>query len=53
MNEENDDQCQLRYRGCEGDGEWHEDPYESDVNDTPGVMILACDYCLTELADDI
>lgn len=53
MNEDNDDQCQLRYRGCERDGEWYEDPYQADINNTPGVMILACGHCLAELARDI
>jgi hypothetical protein len=45
--------CSLRYNGCSGYGELVEDPYESDVNNTPGVMIMACARCLEELCDDI
>jgi hypothetical protein len=45
--------CELQYRGCLGLGQLVEDPYEADVNNTPGVMIWACAHCLDELALDI
>jgi hypothetical protein len=45
--------CELRHCGCTFDGQLVEDPYEADVNNTPGVMIVACDHCLGELSDDI
>lgn len=30
-----------------------EDPYEADVNNTPGVMIKVCEECLQKIADGI
>lgn len=48
-----DDECELGRRGCTGTGELVEDPYEADVNNNPGQLILACPNCLQELSDDI
>ena len=46
--------CELAYqRYCTGTGSLVEDPYEADVNNTPGQMIVACTACLHELALDI
>ena len=45
--------CTHRYSGCTFDGVLVEDPYEKDVNETPGVMIIACEHCLQQLKDDI
>lgn len=47
------DECQSDYRGCTGVGSLREDPYESDVNNHPGQMIVICDHCYGELCDDI
>jgi hypothetical protein len=48
-----DDECQGAYRGCTGVGTLREDPYEADVNNHPGQMIVICDHCYGELSDDI
>lgn len=48
------DRCELAYeRYCTGTGTLVEDPYEADVNNTTGQMIVACDACLRELSNDI
>ena len=48
------DGCQLRYSVCTNtDVELREDPYEADVNNNPGVLVLCCPACLGELAADI
>lgn len=46
-------ECEMEYRGCTKDGRRREDPYEADVNNNPGVMIVICDNCYRELCDDI
>jgi hypothetical protein len=49
-----EDTCELSYdRFCTGSGELVEDPFEADVNNNPGQMIVACPACLAELAADI
>lgn len=47
--------CGLAYdRHCTNtDVQFVEDPYEADVNNTPGQLIWACPPCLRELCDDI
>ncbi len=45
--------CTLNYGGCTGWGVETEDVYESDVNNNPGVMVVGCENCMTELALDI
>lgn len=48
------DDCALGYRGCTNTNvALVEDPYEADVNDTPGVLVMACPSCLQERCDDI
>lgn len=48
-------QCSLAYtRFCTNTNvQLVEDPYEADVNDTPGQLIEACPECLEQLALDI
>ena len=46
-------ECVLWRDGCTGKPERAENPYHADVNDSPGIMILACENCLQELSDDI
>ena len=49
-----DNECSLRYSVCTNTHvELVEDPYDADVNNTPGQLILACPECLVELALDI
>ena len=48
-----DEACQLAYFGCSRDGALTEDPYEADVHNRPGVLIMACVNCLAEMAADI
>lgn len=46
--------CSLGYAVCTNRGvQLVEDPYEADVDNTPGQMILACPECLDQLALDI
>lgn len=46
--------CQERREGCTIFGAQRvEDPYEADVNNNPGVMIVACEKCLDALAAEI
>lgn len=46
--------CQENRRGCTNtDVTLVEDPYEADVNNTPGVLILACPACLDAIALEI
>lgn len=46
--------CQENRRGCTNtDVTLVEDPYEADVNNTPGVLILSCPACLDELCLEI
>lgn len=45
--------CEEARSGCQGLGQLVEDPYEADVNNTPGVMRWICAHCLDELALDI
>lgn len=47
--------CELGYdRYCTNtDVALVDNPYEADVNNTPGQLIWACPTCLQELADDI
>lgn len=48
------DRCELAYdRYCTGTGILVEDPYQADVRNNPGQMIVACAACLRELAADI
>lgn len=47
-------QCEIAFeRYCTGTATLQEDPYEADVNNTPGIMIWVCDACLHEIAMDI
>lgn len=46
-------QCELNYSGCTGLGELREDPYEADVNENPGVYMIACNECAQERSDGI
>jgi hypothetical protein len=49
-----DGNCQLRYSVCTNtDVELREDPYEADVHNTPGKLVMACPECIRELAADI
>jgi hypothetical protein len=43
-----DPDCSLAYQRCctNRDVKLVEDPYEAEVNNTPGQLILACDACL-------
>jgi hypothetical protein len=45
--------CTHRYSGCTFDGVLVEDPYAKEVNETPGVMIIACAHCLQQRKDEI
>jgi hypothetical protein len=46
--------CDGGYRECTNTNvELVEDPYESDVNDTPGQMRWLCPECLQQLVWDI
>lgn len=46
--------CKIRYNECTNTNvQYVEDPYEADVNNTPGVMIWVCDECLHEIHMDI
>lgn len=46
--------CQGGYRACTNiDVELVEDPYESDVNNTPSQLIYLCPACYDELCADI
>lgn len=45
--------CQERREGCTGIGRLVEDPFEADVNNNPGVMIVACEHCESEIAREI
>jgi hypothetical protein len=45
--------CELAYPGCTGLGELREDPYEADVNENPGEMMIACNECTQERSDGI
>jgi hypothetical protein len=42
--------CELGYSNCtDAKVELVEDPYESDVNNNPGQLIMACPECLHDL----
>ena len=42
--------CELGYSNCTNTNvELVEDPYESDVNNNPGRLIMACPECLHDL----
>lgn len=46
--------CSLHYRGCTNtDVTLVENPYEADVNNTPGQLIWTCGHCYNELCLDI
>lgn len=46
--------CDLGYSNCTNTNvELVEDPYESDVNNNPGQLIMVCPECLQELCNDI
>lgn len=48
------DGCEIGRSVCTNTGvELVEDPYESDVHNNPGVLIMACPACLHELYLDI
>jgi hypothetical protein len=46
--------CELGHSVCTNTGvELVEDPYESDVHNNPGQLIMACPECLQSLSDSI
>lgn len=45
--------CEVAGPGCTGQGRRREDPYEADVKNNPGQMIVVCDHCYRELCNDI
>lgn len=46
--------CEGGFRACTNtDMQLVDDPYESDVNNTPGVKRWLCDACYGELCDEI
>lgn len=46
--------CELGYPDCTNtDVELVEDPYEADVNNNPGQLIMACPACLQDLSNSI
>jgi hypothetical protein len=50
----NNPDCSLRYNVCTNTNvKLVEDPYEADVNNTPGQLIWTCDTCYNELCLDI
>lgn len=47
-------QCTFPFTECTGKNVQRvEDPYDADVNNAPGVMIMACEACLQDLKDSI
>jgi hypothetical protein len=46
-------ECEINGTDCSGNAEWREDPYESDVNENPGVMMFACPACYQDRVDAI
>jgi hypothetical protein len=46
--------CTHPYSSCTGKNvERAQDPYEADVNNSPGVMIMACEECLQQLGNEV
>jgi len=46
--------CELGYSSCTNTNvELVEDPYEADVHNNPGQLIMSCPECLQDLSDAI